>query len=156
MFDTRSNNISEKIYKEPDGRSRTHWIAIGVLAAVVGGLSWYGYPTLRKVPGMLAQLPGFQKSFERVNTHLTEMETVIKDWGRSQQELQEHVAKLDKQTAARFQASRKQVQGLKVEIQSRVHDEVAAEAEAVETQLSQLQAKSANDRANVETLKTEV
>jgi len=150
MFDTRSNNISEKINKEPGELSHAHWIAIGLLAAAIGGLCSYGYPTLRKVPGLLAQLPGFQKSLERVNTHLAEMEGVIKDWGRSQQELQEHVAKLDKQTAARFQASRKQVQGLKVEIQSRVHDEVAAETQEMETQLSQVQAKSAEGHAKLE------
>ena len=150
MFDTRSNNISEKINKEPGELSHAHWIAIGLLAAAIGGLCSYGYPTLRKVPGLLAQLPGFQKSWERVNTHLAEMEGVIKDWGRSQQELQEHVAKLDKQTAARFQASRKQVQGLKVEIQSRVHDEVAAETQEMETQLSQAQAKSAEGHAKLE------
>ena len=157
---TERSKVSEKMNKELDEPSHTHWIAIGVLAAAIGGLCSYGYPTLRHVPGMLAQLPGFQKSLERVSIHLAEMEAVVKDWGRSQQELQELVAKLNKQTAARFQASRKQVQGLKVEIQSRVHDEVAAETQEIETQLSQVQAKSAadraNNRANVERLETEV
>ena len=153
---TERSKVSEKVYKEPGELSHAHWIAVGLLAVAIGGMCSYGYPALRKVSSIVTQLPGVQKSFERVNTHLAEMETVIKACGRSQQELQEHVAKLDKQTAARFQASRKQVQGLKVEIQARVHDEIAAQNEATETTLSRVQTNSAADRANVEKLATEV
>ena len=133
-----------------------HWIAITGLAAAVGGLCWYGYPTLRQAPAMLAQLPGFEQSLARVNSHLAAMEATVKDWGRSQQELQDHVAKLDKETAWRFQAARKQVQGLRTEVGRRVHAEVTAETQGIETKLVQLESASAVDSANLDQLQTEV
>src|SRR5690349_12400232 len=103
MYDIRSTNgplgerskVSEQLHPEPGERShRAQWIAIGVLAAAIGGVCWYGYPALRHSPAVVEQLSGFEKSLERVNTHLAEAQARIKDWGRSQQELQDHVAKL--------------------------------------------------------------
>jgi len=154
MLDIRGNNGQ---LNGPEERSHTaDWIAIGVLAVAVGGMCWYGYPTLRQAPVMLAQLPSLQKSFERVNTHLADAEVKLKDWGRNQQELQDHVAKIEKEMASRFQAVRKQVQRFKAEVHQLVRAEVAAETLGMETKLAQLESTSAADSANLDKILMEV
>ena len=153
MLDIRGNNGQ---WNTAEKRSHAnHWIAAGVMAAAVGGVCWYVYPTLRQGP-VMAQLPSWQKSFERLNTHLVDAEVKIKDWGHSQQELQDHVAKIEKEMAARFQAVRKQVQNVKAEIHQLVHEQVASETQGMETKLAQLESTSAADRANLDKLLTEV
>ncbi len=154
MFDIR--NKSGPLRERSKVAERFHWIAIGALAMAVGGLCWYGYPALRQAPAMLSRLSGLQKSFERVNTHLAETEARIKDWGRSQQELQDHVSKLEKEVGSRFQAMRKQVRGLKAEIYQRVYADMAAEKRGIETKLAQLESARAADRANLDTLRMEI
>lgn len=154
MLDIRGNNGKLMGPEEPSHTA--HWLAIGVLAVAVGGLCWFGYPTLRQAPATLAQLPSLQKSFERVNTHLADAEVRIKDWGHNQQELQDHVAKIEKEMAFRFQAVRKQVLGFKAEIRQLVHSEVAVETQGMETTLAQWESTSAADRANLDKLLTEV
>jgi hypothetical protein len=165
MFDIRNQSgpsterskVSEQFPEELKKRHpAAHWIAITVLAAAIGGLCWYGYPAMSQAPAMLAQLPGLQKSLESVNTDLAEMATRIKDWGRSQQELQDHVAKFEKETASRFHSTRNQVQGLRAEVGQRVHAEVAAETLGIETKLAQLDSTSASGRADLDKIQTEV
>ena len=65
MYDIRSTNgplgerskVSDQGDQEPVERSHTaQWIAIGVLAAAIGGVCWYDYPALRRAPAVLEQL----------------------------------------------------------------------------------------------------
>ena len=125
MFDIRNQSgpsterskVSEQFPEKPKKRCpAAHWIAIAVLAAAIGGVCWYGYPAMSQAPAVLAELPGVQKSLESVNTDLAEMAARIKGWGRSQEELQNHVAKFEKETASHFHVTRKQVQGLRAEV----------------------------------------
>jgi chromosome segregation ATPase len=135
MFDAR--NESGPLTERSKVAERFHWVAIAGLAVLVGGLCWYGYPNLR-------QLSGLQKSFERVNQHLAETDAGVKDWGRGQQQLQDHVAKLEKEVGFHSQAVSKQVRGL------------AAETRGTDAKLAQLESASAADRANLDKLQTEV
>jgi len=168
MYDLRGNNAPsterpelperpKRLKDEPEEQyHKSHWIAIAVLAVAIGGLCWYGYPTLKQAPAMLAQFPTFQKSLEGMNARLAETEAQLKAWGSGQKDLQDHVARVEKTMALRFQGVRKQMQDASDKIYQRVHGEVVTQAQATQTELARLQSTSETDRANVEKLQTEV
>jgi predicted nucleic acid-binding Zn-ribbon protein len=138
-------------------RHTVAWIAVAVLAiAAIAGLCWYGYPTLSQAPAMLAQFPGLQKSVEGVNSRLTDTEARLKDWGSSHQDLQDHVATLEKEMASRFQAARRQARDLSAQVYQRVQTEVAAQTAEIRTRLARIESTSEADRANLAKLQTEV
>ena len=151
MYSIRDNKVSE--HNEPKARRHlVDWIAIGVLAVAIAGLSWYSYPTLSQSPG---QFSGLRKSFEELNARLAQTETRIKSWASNQQELQGHVEKLDKDMASGFQKLRKQEQGLKAEV-GRVGTEMTAKTQGIETKVTQLESASESGRAGVEKLQAEI
>jgi hypothetical protein len=151
MYSIRDNKVSEQ--NEPKARRHlVDWIAIGVLAVAIAGLSWYSYPTLSQAPG---QLSGLQKSFEGLKARLAQTEDRINNWISNQQELQGHVAKLDQDMASGFQKVRKQEQGLKAEV-GRVRTEMVAQTQGIETKVTQLESASESGRAGVDKLQTEL
>lgn len=151
MYSIRDNKVSE--HNEPKARRHlVDWIAIGVLAVAIAGLSWFSYPTLSQAPG---QFSGLQKSFDGLKARLAQSEARINSWVGNQQELQGHVAKLDQDLASGFQRVRKQEQGMKAEV-GRVRTEMAAETQGIETKLGRLDTASAADRDSVDKLQTEV
>jgi hypothetical protein len=147
MYSIRDNRVSEQ--NEPKARRHlVDWIAIGVLAVAIAGLSWYSYPTLSQAPG---QFSGLQKSFEGLKARLAQTEARINNWVSNQQELQGHVTKLDKDMASGFQKVRRLENGLRAEV-----GRVRTAAQGIETKLGQLETASAADRDGVEKLQTEV
>jgi hypothetical protein len=133
-----------------------HWLAVGLLAIAIGGLCWWGYPTLKQAPAILAQFPAVQKSLEGINAQLAETESRFKDWSSNQQQLQERVAQVEKTMASRIRAVRKQAQDLSDQVYQRVHAEVAAQNQVTEAKIARLESSSEADRANVEKLQTEL
>ncbi len=169
MYDTRHINGSlmersdlpersaERLDDEPEPQRHTvAWIAIAVLAIAIAGLCWYGYPTLSHAPAMLAQLPGFQKSVEAMNSRLAGTEAKLKDWGAGHQELQDHVAALEKEMASRFQTARKQARDLSEQVYRRVQAEMDAQTRGIQVRLARMESTSEADRANLAKLQTEV
>ncbi len=143
--------------EEPEEQHHTgHWIAVGVLAVAIGGVCWWGYPTLKQAPAVLAQFPAVQQSLEGINAQLAETESRFKDWSSSQQQLQERVAQVENTMASRIRAVRKQAQDLSDQVYQRVHAEVAAQNQVTETKIARLESSSEADRANVEKLQTEL
>ena len=130
-----------------------YWVAIFLLVIAVGGLCWYGYPTLKQVPALVTQFPGLQKSFEGMSARLAATESQIKEWGASHQQLQDRVAQVEKSTAARIQAASKQAQALSEKVYQRVHGEVAAQTQATDERLARLES---SNEAKLEKLQTEV
>jgi 3-phenylpropionate/cinnamic acid dioxygenase small subunit len=130
-----------------------HWVAILLLAIAIGGLCWYGYPTLKQVPSLVAQFPGLQKSFEGMNARLAATESQIKAWGASHQQLQDRIAHVETTTASGIQAARKQAQALSEKVYERVHGEVAAQTQATDEKLARLES---SDETNFAKLQTEV
>jgi len=138
---------------EPTEHRVGHWVAIFLLAIAIGGLCWYGYPTLKQVPALVTQFPGLQKSFEGMNARVAATEADIKAWGASHQQLQDHIAQVEKKTASGIQSARRQAQALSDKIYQRVHGEVAAQTQATDEKLAR--PESAND-ANLAKLQPEV
>jgi hypothetical protein len=130
-----------------------HWVAIFLLAIAIGGLCWYGYPTLKQVPALVAQFPGLQKSFEGMNARLAATESQIKEWGANHQQLQDRIAQVEKTTESGIQAARKQAQALSEKVYQRVHGEVAAQTQATDERLARLES---SNEANYAKLQTEV
>jgi hypothetical protein len=146
-----------RLREEPEEKHHTgHWLAVGLLALAIGGLCWWGYPTLKQAPAVLAQFPAVQKSLEGINAQLAETESRFKDWSSSQQQLQERVAQVEKTMASRIRAVRKQAQDLSDQVYQRVHAEVAAQNQVTEAKIARLESSSETDRANVEKLQTEL
>jgi hypothetical protein len=142
---------------EPEEKHHTgHWLAIGLLAVAIAGLCWWGYPTLKQAPAVLAQFPAVQKSLDGINAQLAETESRFKHWSSSQQQLQERVADVEKTMASRIRAVRKQAQDLSDQVYQRVHAEVAAQNQATDTKIARLESLSQAERANVEKLQTEL
>jgi 3-phenylpropionate/cinnamic acid dioxygenase small subunit len=130
-----------------------YWVAIFLLAIAIGGLCWYGYPTLKQVPALVAQFPGLQKSFEGMNARLAATESQIKAWGANHQQLQDRIAEVETTAASGIQAARKQAQALSEKVYQRVHGEVATQTQATDEKLARLE--SANE-SNFAKLRTEV
>jgi hypothetical protein len=130
-----------------------YWVVIFLLAIAIGGLCWYGYPTLKQVPALVAQFPGLQKSFEGINARLADTESQIKAWGANHQQLQDRIAEVETTAASGIQAARKQAQALSERVYQRVHGEVAAQTQATDEKLARLE--SANE-GNFAKLQTEV
>jgi predicted nucleic acid-binding Zn-ribbon protein len=159
MYDLRHDNgpstdqskVSEQftIAKKHTGS----WIAIGVLAAGMAGLCWYG-STLRHAPAVLAQFPALQQSFESVNARLAATEAKVKNWDGNQQELEAQVAKLHIEMTSRVRAASKQAQRLNANLYKRLQAEMAAQSQAIATQISQLESASETEQASVEELHT--
>jgi hypothetical protein len=177
MYDTRHNNgsvmdspdlperpsarlpkhLPERLDDEPQPPHHTGaWIALALLAIAIAALCWYGYPTLSHAPAMLTQFPGLQKSVEDVNGRVADTEAKLKDWSSSHQNLQDHVAALQKEMASRFQAARNQARDLSAQVYQRVQTEVAAQTLEIRTRLARIESTGAADRANLDKLRTEV
>jgi hypothetical protein len=129
------------------------WIAIGVLAAGMAGLCWYG-STLRHAPAVLAQFPVLQQSFESVNARLAATEAKVKNWDGNQQELEAQVAKLHIEMTSRVRAASKQARSLNASLYKRLQAEMAAQTQGIATQISRLESASETDHASVEELHT--
>jgi hypothetical protein len=165
MYDLRSKDEPEterpefpkRFREEPEEQHHAgHWIAIGLLAVAIAGLCWYSYPTLKQVPAMLAQFPAVQKSLEGINAQLADSESRFKAWTNNQQQLQEHIADVEKAMASRIGAVRKRAQDLSNDVYQRIHSEVAAQNQVTETKIARLESSSEADRATVEKLQTEL
>jgi len=130
-----------------------YWVAVFLLAIAIGGLCWYGYPTLKQVPSLLTQFPALQKSYETMSSKVSASESEIKTWASSHQELKSHVAELETSMSSRIDSARRQAQVLSDKVYQRVHGEVSEQAKATDEKLSRLQADS---EARVAKLQTEV
>lgn len=139
---------------EPPHRFR--WIAAAVVLAVLIGLGWYFYPSLSQAPAVLAKLPGLEKSFGDLGGRVTATEARLQDWLAGQHELQQRVADLQKETEARFRYARKQAGDLRAELYRRIHGEVLAQTQILETKVAKLEARSEADQALIEKLQTDL
>ena len=168
MYDLRSKNepstelpenprrLKDEKDEPEEKRDTGHWFAVGLLAVAIAGLCWWGYPTLKQAPAVLAQFPAIQKSLDGVNAQLAETESRFKDWSSNQQQLQNRVADVEKTMASRIGAVRKQAQDLSDQVYQRVHADVAAQNQATDIKIARLESLSQADRANVEKLQTEL
>ncbi len=160
MYDLRHDNgpsadrshVSEPFSKVTKSYTGP-WIAIGVLAAGVSGLCWYG-STLRHAPAVLAQFPALQQSFESMNARLAATEAKVKNWDGSQQELEVQVAKLHIEMTSRVRAASKQAQSLNAKLYKQLHEEMAAQTQGIATQISRLESAGETEHASVEELQT--
>jgi hypothetical protein len=160
MYDLRHDNgpsvdrsqVSEQV-SEVTKKHTGSWIAIGVLAAGMAGLCWYG-STLRHAPAMLAQFPALQQSFESVNARLAATEAKVKNWDGNQQELEAQVAKLHIEMTSRVRAASKQAQSLNAKLYKQLHEEMAAQTQGIATQISRLESAGQAEHSSVEELHT--
>jgi hypothetical protein len=160
MYDLRHDNgpsadrsqVSEQFSKVTKSYTGP-WIAIGVLAAGVSGLCWYG-STLRHAPAVLAQFPALQQSFESMNARLAATEGKIKNWDGNQQELEAQVAKLHIEMNTRVRAASKQALSLNAKLYKQLHEEMAAQTQGIATQISRLESAGDTEHASVEELQT--
>ena len=160
MYDLRHDNgpsadrsqVSEQFSKVTKSYTGP-WIAIGVLAAGVSGLCWYG-STLRHAPAVLAQFPALQQSFESMNARLSATEAKIKNWDGNQQELEAQVAKLHIEMTSRVRAASKQAQSLNAKLYKQLHEEMAAQTQGFATQISRLESAGETEHASVEEMQT--
>lgn len=129
------------------------WIAIGVLAAGMAGLCWYG-STLRHAPAVLAQFPALQQSFESMNARLAATEAKVKNWDGNQQGLEAQVAKLHIEMTSRVRAASKQAQSLNAKLYRQLHEEMAAQTQGIATRISRLESAGEAERSSVEELHT--
>ena len=149
----KQRRLEEKGLESPH---RFRWIVAAVVLAVLLGLGWYFYPSLSQTPAVLAKLPGLEKSFGDLGGRVTASEAKLQDWVAGQHELQQRVADLQKETEARFRHARKQAADLRAELAKRIHGEVMAQTQALETKVASLQAKSEADQALIEKLQTDL
>ena len=152
----RSRNDEFLFEEELQSHHRMRWIVITLVLAGMIGLGWYFYPSLSQAPAMMAQLPGLQKSFGEVSSRVTATEARLQDWLAGQHELQQRVADLQKQTESRFRYARKQALELRAELYRRIHGEVLAQTQVLETKLAKLEAKSEADQALIEKMQTDL
>jgi predicted transcriptional regulator len=144
---------------EEEGLESSHrfrWIAAAVVLAALIGLGWYFYPSLSQAPAVLSKLPGLEKSFGELGGRVTATEARLQDWLAGQHELQQRVADLQKETEARFRYARKQAGELRAELYRRIHGEVLAQTQILETKVAKLEAKSEADQALIEKLQTDL
>jgi len=142
--------------EEFESHHRMRWIVITLVLAAIIGLGWLFYPTLSQTPAMMAQFPGLQKSFGEVSSRVTATEAKLQDWLAGQHELQQRVADLQKETESRFRYARKQAGELRAELYKRIHGEVLAQTQVLETKVAKLEAKSESDQALIEKLQTDL
>jgi hypothetical protein len=160
MYDLRHDNgpstdqskVSEQFTKTTK-KYTGPWIAIGVLAAGIAGLCWYG-STLRHAPAVLAQFPALQQSFESMNARLAATEAKIKNWDGNQQELEAQVAKLHIEMTSRVRAASKQARSLNANLYKRLQAEMSAQTQGIATQISRLESAGETERSSVEELQT--
>jgi hypothetical protein len=155
-IERRSSKDELLLDEEFESHHRMRWIAITLLLATIIGLGWYFYPSLSQAPAIMAQFPGLQKSFGDMGSRVTATEARLQDWFAGQHELQQRVADLQKETESRFRYARKQAGELRAELSKRIHGEVLAQTEVLETKLAKLEAKSEADQALIGKLQTDL
>jgi len=160
MYDLRHDNgpsaDRSQVSEQSSDVTKKHtgsWIAIGVLAAGMAGLCWYG-STLRHAPAVLAQFPVLQQSFESMNARLAATEAKVKNWDGNQQELEAQVAKLHIEMTSRVRAASKQAQSLNAKLYKQLHEEMAAQSQGIATQISRLESAGEAEHSSVEELHT--
>lgn len=161
MYDNDHNLESsewsnERLLDEPEPRHWIRWTIVALLVATIGGLCWYGYPSLKQLPATLAQFPSVERTLTAVNGRLSNTETKLQGWAARQEELQQRVADLSNKVDSGFRAARKHVHDLQAEIYSRVHAEVATQTKAIDTRIVSLQATTEADQARLEKLQAEL
>jgi hypothetical protein len=153
----RRSRRDELLFEEElESHHRIRWIALTLVLAAVIGLGWYFYPSLSQAPALLAQFPGLQKAFGDMGSRLTTTEGKLQDWLASQHELQQRVADLQKETESRFRYARQQAGELRAELSKRIHGEVLAQTQVLETKVAKLEAKGEADQALIAKLQTDL
>jgi predicted transcriptional regulator len=153
----RRSRKDELLFEEEfESHHRIRWIALTLVLAAIIGLGWFFYPSLSQAPAMLAQLPGLQKAFGDMGSRLTTTEATLQDWYAGQHELQQRVADLQKETQSRFRYARQQAGELRAELSKRIHGEVLAQTQVLETKVARLEAKGEADQALIEKLQTDL
>lgn len=146
--------LPRRLARRDDPEEQRHagrWVAIFFVAIAIGGLCWYGYPTLKQVPALAAQIPGLQKSFEAVSGRLADVDSRIQNWASGQQQLKEHVAQVEAALAGRIQGARKQAQALSDKVYERLQGEMAAQQQAVDAKIARLESQNGADYAKLQT-----
>jgi hypothetical protein len=153
----RRSRRDEFLFEEElESHHRIRWIALTLVLAAIIGLGWYFYPSLSQAPALLAQFPGLQKAFGDMGSRLTTTEGKLQDWLASQHELQQRVADLQKETESRFRYARQQAGELRAELSKRIHGEVLAQTQVLETKVAKLEAKGEADQALIAKLQTDL
>lgn len=153
----RRSRRDELLFEEElESHHRIRWIALTLVLAAIIGLGWYFYPSLSQAPAILAQIPGLQKAFGDMGSRLTTTEAKLQDWLASQHELQQRVADLQKETESRFRYARQQAGELRAELSKRIHGEVLAQTQVLETKVAKLEAKGEADQALIAKLQTDL
>ena len=148
-----------EMFEQSEEHHTIRWIVIAIVAAAFIGLGWYTSDALTQLPAMpatLAQFPRLQTSFAELHTRVTDTEAKLQGWLAGQQELQQNVTDLQKQVESRFQAVRQQARALSAEVYKRVHAEVAAQTQGLQTRLTRLESTSEAEQGRVEKLQTEL
>jgi hypothetical protein len=153
----RRSRREELLFEEEfQEHHRIRWIALTLVLAAIIGLGWYFYPSLSQAPAILAQIPGLQKAFGDMGSRLTTTEAKLQDWLANQHELQQRVADLQKETESRFRYARQQAGELRAELSKRIHGEVLAQTQVLETKVAKLEAKGEADQALIAKLQTDL
>jgi hypothetical protein len=153
----RRSRREELLFEEEfQEHHRIRWIALTLVLAAIIGLGWYFYPSLSQAPAILAQIPGLQKAFGDMGSRLTTTEAKLQDWLANQHELQQRVADLQKETESRFRYARQQAGELRAELSKRIHGEVLAQTQILETKVAKLEAKGEADQALIAKLQTDL
>jgi hypothetical protein len=147
---------TERLPEEPEPRHWIRWTIVVLLVATIGGLWWYGYPSLEQLPAMLTQFPSVSRTLTATDGRLSNTETKLQGWAARQEELQQRVADLSNKVDSGFRAARKHVHDLQAEIYRRVHAEVATQTKAIDTQIVSLRATTEADQARLEKLQAEL
>jgi chromosome segregation ATPase len=91
-----------------------------------------------------------------MGSRLTTTEAKLQDWYAGQHELQQRVADLQKETQSRFRYARQQAGELRAELYKRIHGEVLAQTQVLETKVARLEAKGEADQALIEKQQTDL
>ncbi|HKW97332.1 MAG TPA: hypothetical protein VJN43_06330 [Bryobacteraceae bacterium] len=158
MYDFKSKPLhitGEPVTGEPKSTTYKKAPWIGAIAAVtaltaLAGLGVYVHSAFERSGS------AFIQPLKTLSARVDASDAKAQFWTRRQQELEGQVASLNKQVESRYYAARKLARTLSDQVYQRVHQEIAAEAQALDGRLALVESKSATEEARTNQLEQQL
>ena len=135
---------------EPAEHRSGYWVAIVLLAIAIGGLCWYGYPTLKQVPALVAQFPGLQNRLRDEFSSRSDR-VPYQGMGRQPPTVAGSHRGSGNDRGVRYPGGPQTGAGPERKVYQRVHGEVAAQTQATDEKLARMESSNESNFAKLQT-----
>ncbi len=127
-----------------------------VFAAGLGWLAWRAYPEIQRHETSIQRLPGVQASLAALDQRLSDSDSKLANWWRSQEDLRVQLDRSSHDLRTRIDATGKKANDAAAAMFERVQQQLANQVDGIKTRLAKLESSRDSDQAQIAKLQQEL